>query len=333
MRVSDNTSAGAVGEALKRTRGRMERLNIQNSVQKKLIAPSDDPAANAKIMDIRTQSTVNAQFEANGVLAKNRLSMADAALADMYEVFVRAKEIAIGQSSAASASPESRLGVAQEVSALYKQLISIANRRVGDHYLFGGFKTLTSPYAADGTYQGDNGEIPVEIQKDVFIAVNMPGPQVFEINRYAPGDQARAPAAVDKTDQSIYGNNAKIPTVEKQAATPIETVNAFHQLDALRVGLMTNDTVTIRDSMEGLDTIINNIITTRAKLSARVSGIDAAIGTTEKVNLQNAELASQLEDADYAELWSNLAKEESVLRASLSAAQKLIQPTLLEFLR
>lgn len=333
MRVSDNTSAGAVGEALKRTRGRMEKLQIQNSVQKRLVTPSDDPAANAKIMNIRTQSTVNAQFESNANLAKNRLQMADSALSEMYDVFVRAKEIAINQSSAASASPESRLGVAQEVSALYKQLISIANRRYGDQYLFGGFKTTTQPYMADGEYKGDNGEIPVEIQKDVFVAVNLPGPTIFDVKKYKPIDQGRNPAAVDKTDLSAHRDEKNAPPLEQQAARPLEIINAFHELDALRVGLVTNDTTTIRDTMERLDTIINNVITTRAKVSSRVSGLDAAIGATQRADVQNAELASQLEDADAAELWSNLAKEETVLRSSLHAAQKLIQPTLLEFLR
>jgi flagellar hook-associated protein 3 FlgL len=113
----------------------------------------------------------------------------------------------------------------------------------------------------------------------------------------------------------------------------METIDAFKELDALRVGLLTNDTVTIRDTMERMDAVINNLITTRAKVSSRVSAIDASIGATQRMDVENTELTSQLEDADYAELWSNMAKEETVLRASLQAAEKLIQPTLLQFLR
>jgi flagellar hook-associated protein 3 FlgL len=156
---------------------------------------------------------------------------------------------------------------------------------------------------------------------------------VFDIKRFKPEEQARNPAAVDKTDPSLFADQKHVPTVEKQPARAMETINAFHELDALRVGLLTNDTVTIRDTLDRLDEIIKNTVTTRAKLSARVQGIDAAIGATQRADNQNAELATQLEDADYAELWSNMAKEETVLRSSLHAAQKLIQPTLLEFLR
>jgi flagellar hook-associated protein 3 FlgL len=333
MRVSDNTSTGAVSESLRRTRGKMEKLQIQNSTQKRILTPSDDPVANAKIMDIRTQKAQNEQFETNAAIAKNRLASADAALGELYEVFVRAKEIAINQSSEPSASSDSRLGVAQEVSALYKQLVAIANRRLGEQYLFGGYKTLKAPYEPDGTYHGDTGEIPVEVQKDVFVAMNLAGPSVFEFKQYVPSDQARNPAAVDKAVITLPGDKQSLPPIDQQTPRPLESVNAFRELDSLRVGLLTNDTVTIRDTMDRLDTIIKGVITTRAKISSRVSGIDAAIGATQRTDLQNAELATQLEDADYADLWSNMAKEETVLRSSLHAAQKLIQPTLLEFLR
>lgn len=338
MRVSDNTSATAVGEALKRTRSTMERLQIQNATQKKLLAPSDDPAANTKIMDIRTQSTIDSQFEKNAQLAKSRLEATDNALSELSEVFVRAKEIAINQSSAASASPDSRLGVAQEVKTLYQQLISVANRRVGNHYIFGGFKTQTQPYTPDGEFKGDSGEIPVEIQKNVFIPVNITGSEVFEVKKYRKDDSHRSPAALDREystpiEEKTKEDTSKPVTAARQSADPSEVINIFHELDALRVGLLTNDTVTIRDTMERLDDIIANTVTIRAKLSSRVAGIDAAIGSTQRTDTQNAELASQLEDADYAELWSNMAKQETVLRSSLHAAQKLIQPTLLEFLR
>ncbi|MGE4232179.1 MAG: flagellar hook-associated protein FlgL [Bacteriovoracia bacterium] len=337
MRVSDNTSKGAVGEALKRTRTKIEDLQIKNAIQKKIVRPSDDPAVNSKVMDIRTQTTTNAQFEQNGVLAKSKLSFADAALGEMVDIFVRAKEIAISQSSDASASEASRLGVAQEVAALYRQLISVANRRIGNTYLFGGYKTNTPPYTPEGEYHGDMGETPVEVQKDVYVMVNLPGPFIFEISKYRPEDNPRSPASIDKTDLSELNKFDERAEKKKMEATPppepLEVINAFKEIDQLRTGLLTNDTTTIRDTLDRLDEIIKNTISLRAKISGRVSGIDLSMNATQKTDVSNAEIATQLEDADYAELWSNLAKEETVLRSSLRAAQKLIQPTLLEFLR
>lgn len=324
MRVSDNTTRSAVDEALRRTRSRMEELQMKNATQKRMLSGADDPAANTKLMDIRTQTSVNKQFESNAQLAKNRLTMTDTALNEVYDIFVRAKEIAIGQSSDASANADSRMGVAQEVNALYKQLVSVANRRIGQQYLFGGFKTLDPPYDPDGNYKGDMGEIPIEIQKDVFTAANVPGPHVFEVKKYLPNEQFRNPAMVPE---------GRVSAVEKQPVPPLQKFSAFAELDALRTGLLTNDTETIRSSLDNLDEVIKNVVTLRAKVSSKVAGIDAALGQTQKIDQTNAELSSQLEDADFAQVYSDLAREETVLKSSLQSAQKLIQPTLLDFLR
>jgi flagellar hook-associated protein 3 FlgL len=351
MRVSDNTSRHAVHDALGRTRARIEDLQLKNATLKKLNAPSDDPAANAKIMDIRTQSSVNKQFDMNANTAKDRLQHTENAVQELTDILLRAKEIALNQSSGASATPESRAGVAQEVAQLYKQVVAIANRRIGDHYIFGGFKTLTPPYGIDGSYRGDLGEMPLEIQKGVNVSSNIPGPSVFKAKRYLSEDLPNAilqediresaqespfapnvpPPRGPASEKSKDGSGQIVPTA--QQVQPSETIDLFKTIEMLRVGLLTNDTHTIRGTLEAIDALTENTISIRSKIGSRIMGIDAALGATDRTNLQNAMVQSNLEDADYAELWSSLAKEESVLRASLSAAQKLIQPTLLEFMR
>ena len=107
----------------------------------------------------------------------------------------------------------------------------------------------------------------------------------------------------------------------------------FHTLEALRVGLMTNDVDQIRATLEPLDKISSRVISTRSQVGARTAGIDSAIANMGKKNVFNAELQSGIEDADVIQVVSDMAREESVLRASLQASNKLIQPTLLEFLR
>lgn len=344
MRVSDNTSRNAVHDALGRTRSKIEDLQVKNATLKKINAPSDDPVGNAKIMDIRTQTTVNTQYEANAHTAKDRLSLTEGAVQELTDLLVRAKEIALNQASGPSATKDSRLGVAQEVSQLYKQVVSIANRRAGDYYLFGGFKTLNPPYTTDGQYLGDKGEIPLEIQKGVLVNMNVPGPQAFQVRKFRP-DQS--PSLLKQEDEQEIGGNFLAKKAAENASDgerapaqdspnsiqPNEVTDLFRVIESLRVGLYTNDTETIRGTIESLDDLIQNSITLRSKIGARVMGIDAAIASSDRTNVQNQATASALEDADYAEIWSNLAKEETVMRASLQAAQKLIQPTLLDFMR
>jgi len=240
---------------------------------------------------------------------------------------VRAKELALGQASSAANGPESRVMVAEEIKNIQQEISSIANRRLGDRYIFSGYKTGTVPFNADGTYNGDDGKIMVEVQKDVFVGMNLPGKEVFLGAANArPVDPSREIAS----EGAELGQGPEL-AMSQAAARPSEDI--FRTLEGLRVGLMTNDIDLIRSTLEPLDKMRDGGISMRAQVGARTAGIDTAIANMGKKNLFNAELQSNIEDSDIIQVVSDMAREETVLRASLQASNKLIQPTLLEFLK
>ena len=75
------------------------------------------------------------------------------------------------------------------------------------------------------------------------------------------------------------------------------------------------------------------MVATRAKLGSRLNGLQQTGQAIDRHNLVNAQITSQLEDADMAQVVSDLAKEEQVFKSTLASSQKLIQPTLLDFLK
>ena len=141
MRVTDNTTYGVVRDSIQRSRERMEGLQSQSATLKKLNTPSDDPIGAAKVLEIRTEKVNNDQYQMNSKMAETFMSNSDQALSELTEIITRAKEIAINQSSGASSNEDTRLGVAEEVTQLFQQAVATANRRIGERYLFGGFKT------------------------------------------------------------------------------------------------------------------------------------------------------------------------------------------------
>ena len=170
MRVTENSNFDTIRGSIRRSKERMENLQMQSGTLKKLNTPSDDPVGAAKLLEIRTEKVNNDQFIANAKLAEAMLSNSDHALQEMVDIVVRAKEIAIGQASGASSNDDTRLGIAEEVTQLYQQAVTAANRKVGDRYLFGGYRTTTAPVQGDGRYTGDDGQLMVEVAKDIFIA-------------------------------------------------------------------------------------------------------------------------------------------------------------------
>ena len=328
MRVSDNTNFGVVRDSITRAKSRMENLQGETATLKKLNRPSDDPVGAAKVLEVRTDKVNNEQFQVNARLANAFLDNTDHALEDLSEIVMRAKEIAIGQSSNASSTPESRYGVAEEVSQLYQRAVATGNRRIGDRHIFGGFKTTQSPVDADGNYLGDDGEMMVEIGREVFIGANLPGYEVFNTNPSGSADGRRI-----RQEKGQEKNEEPSRRLASEGVEGPQNVNLFQQLKALRTGLLTGDMETIRGSLDSFDDLLGKVISLRSKIGSRVQSIAGNMSALERHNITNAQLTSNIEDADMTRVVSDLAKEETVFKSSLASSKHLIQPTLLDFLR
>ncbi len=332
MRVTDNQNYGVIRDSISRSRSRMDNLQAETATLKKVNRPSDDPIGAAKVLEVRTDKVNNEQFQVNAKLAQAYLDNTDHALEDLSEVVMRAKEIAIGQSSNASSTPESRYGVSEEVNQLFQRAVATGNRRIGDRFIFGGYKTNAAPVGADGAYHGDDGQVMVEIGREVFIGANVPGHEVFNTQPDSSADAKRMHQQKSPGSKETAGE-AQRRLASEDSAPAGQNTNLFEQLKALRTGLLTGDMETIRGSMDGFDDLLGKIVATRAKIGSRIQSINGNMGALERHNITNAQLTSNIEDADMTQVVSDLAKEETVFKSSLASSKHLIQPTLLDFLR
>jgi flagellar hook-associated protein 3 FlgL len=339
MRVSDNTNFGLVRETINRTKGRMENLQQQSATLKKVNTPSDDPVGASKILEIRTDKVNNEQFLMNSKLAEAQLNNTESALGELAEIVVRAKEIALQQASGASANDDTRIAVAEEINQLFQSAIGTGNRRIGDRYVFGGYKTDKPPVTIEGKYVGDDGQMMIEVGRDVFISMNIPGHEAFNTNPQIERRAADAPPADSPELQPRMGNRAPASytadgrAADAGAAPQPENVNVFEELQNLRIGLLTSDTDTIRNTLERFDQVHARLNSMRAKIGSRINGLQTMTSSLERQNITSAQLSSHLEDADMAQVVSDLAKEETVFRSALQSSNKLLQPTLMDFLK
>lgn len=326
MRVTDNTNYGVVRDSIGRSKGRMENLQMEAATTRKLNRPSDDPVGAAKVLEVRTDKVNNDQFQANARLAQAYLDNTDHALNDLSEIVMRAKEIALNQASNASSTPESRYGVGEEVNQLFQRAVATANRRIGDRYIFGGYKTNTPPVDAEGGYRGDDGQMMVEVGREVFIGANIPGHEAFNTVPEGSADHQR----IHRGKEDGAGSRR---LASESPPPSVQNTNLFEEIKALRTGLMTGDIETIRDTLDGFDNLLSKLVSTRAKVGSRIQSIEGNMSALERHNITNAQLTSSIEDADMTQVVSDLAKEETVFKSSLASAKHLIQPTLIDFLR
>lgn len=179
MRVADKMAYDQVNRAISKNRSEMANLQNQAATQKRVTKPSDDPVSASRVLGSRIELRGSEQYIKNLNYAKGFLDFTEQSLGELTEIFVRAKELAISQASDASSSAQTRRVVAEEIKQLLNQAVQVSNRKLGERFIFGGFKTTESPFDERGNYLGDLGEMKIHVDKDSFLPMNIPGAVVF----------------------------------------------------------------------------------------------------------------------------------------------------------
>jgi flagellar hook-associated protein 3 FlgL len=220
--------------------------------------------------------------------------MSEISLTQVEDVLMRAKELAVSQSSG-TANTTSREAAAVELDTLIQQTLQAGNAKLGNQFLFAGRKTNVEPFQASGAYQGDGGNIDIEIGQDNFMSINSRGDEVF---RGAGGG-----------------------------------VDVIGVLQTLKTSLETDDRSSVEALLNPLDQSLNQIVTARSGVGAKMSRLDAERSRLAEVGDLMTQMLGETEGTDLAKAVSDLTQQQYVYEASLAASAKMLQPTLLDFLR
>lgn len=109
------------------------------------------------------------------------------------------------------------------------------------------------------------------------------------------------------------------------------TQELFDELDQLMESLENGDD--LNENLEQMDIHINNIINARAELGARMNRLELVENRLNEQEVIATRIMSENEDVHMEEAITNLITQESLHRAALAAGSRIIQPTLIDFLR
>ncbi len=349
-RVTDNMLAAKSERSMQNVRRKMIDNQEQALTGKKVNRPSDDPQGTMRAMGLRAAEQRQEQLKSNMELAESFLGMADASLAELSEVINRGKELSIQMNSVTNTTPDARNAVASEVGQLLQQVVQLGNAKVGDRYIFGGYITNRPPFDLDGNYFGDTGLIEVEAQESQRIPVNLPGmlpfmgieevSNSFEESR-ATGQKPDGPSissAIREPASLAIANRGLDPENEEQLGA-IEAlkskigVNIFTVFKDFQDGLLKNDKALLNKSLEGLDGAFKQVLASRAIVGSRQNSVMANKELLDSLQINNLSLRSSIEDADTVKVFSELARNETLLNSTLETNKKLLTPSLLDFLK
>lgn len=269
------------------------------STQKKLNKLSDNPVALGQAVREKDRINNMGQFIKNINFSKGYLERTETSVAGIHESLMRAKELAVAMSND-TYGPDSRAAAGREIKELIDGIVNLANTSYGNRFVFGGFRTRTPPLSNEGQYVGDDGEIFLQIGEDLFKKINVRARNLFEANR-------------DERDEGHF--------------------NMIHSLKILHEGFMHDDQHMIRAAMEELDYQMEKTSSYQATLGAIHNALNSALERLEMGKEVSTETLSKLEDADIYKTMSDFKRTETILQSSLLASNKLLQPSLLNFLQ
>lgn len=260
-----------------------------------------DPVSAGRILQILQSESLNMQYQKNQDTADNSLRMMDVTLGALSQTLQDVRETVL-QGVNASLSATDRQIIAGKLRSQLDALIALGNTRDSSGaFVFSGFKSSTQPFSGDSntsvSYEGDSGQIAIQISPEGETPISFSGQEVFmDI------------PAVGGGKQSVF---ATVSTL----ATQIEAGGA-------------NLADSISDSLGNLDAGLDNIIAVRARAGSYLNMVEASRGLSENGHIENQKILSVLQDVDYAEALSVMAKQQTVLDAAQKSLIKIMSLSL-----
>lgn len=305
----------------------LSKLQEQRTSGKEFKRPSDDPFRVAKSMQLHTEQAINEQYKKNITDTINWLDVTDTSLKQASGVLDRIHQLVISAGNAAYGETE-RGAVKDEINQKVSELSQILNANFDGKYVFGGTRVTSKPLETtevDGNkvlnYSKRGGgtldptadkeeyamigeKLKTEISQGVILDYNVTATEIMKFKKK------------DGTDGDLM----------------VVLKNITDHLDSkpdektAKEALLGTDLQDIKDAME-------NILKIRSEVGAKQNRMDSATEKNTDQTLNLKEILSETEDIDITEKTMEFAIAQTVYVASLQTSAKVLQPSLMDYLR
>ncbi|MHB9101933.1 MAG: flagellar hook-associated protein FlgL [Sulfuricella sp.] len=390
MRISTNMIYDMGVAGIQQQTSDLIKTQQQVSSGRRILSPSDDPVASARVLDLSQSQSLNKQYDTNTGSATSSLGLEESILGSVGNLIQDVRTSALLAANA-PLTDQNRASIATELRGRYQELLGLANSTDGNgQYMFSGYNGVTKPFVettlGNVTYQGDQGQRLIQISPSRQMAVSDSGTDVFQRikngNGTIVGVAAAAntgtgiidPAAVTNLADANLRQPVTItftsPTTfavsSPTSAPPIALVGVPYTSGStisyngwsmnIKGAPQTGDTFTVQPSsnvdmfktlgdlitqletpiqgggagataklannintaIQNFDQSLQNVLTVRASVGARMNEVDSVKSTGADLQLQYQQTLSGLQDLDYAKAITDLTRQQT----SLEAAQK-----------
>jgi flagellar hook-associated protein 3 FlgL len=297
-RITDAQSSARLSSQVAFNQQRLADAQERVATGKRINRPSDDPSGAGAVLRARAAQSIVDGFRRSVGTVKDFLTNADTTLESYQNTLDRVSAL-LTQGASDTTPQTGRDAIAAELQTLSRQILNVANTRVGDEYLFGGTRQTVAPFDASGAP-----------------APGATAPQVVQIEPDAP------PVAKSVTADAVFSD---------ANGTIFQSLTAA--INALRgTGDPTADTATIRAQLDRIKQFSDLANAARAQIGANLNQADAASARLDSDFLALEQTAQRYESADLAESAVELTSAQNALNATIQSAAHLNARTLIDLL-
>ena len=306
-RVTQQTTARSTLANLQRNLSAMADLQNRLSGNTKITKPSDDPAGTATAMALRAGLRANKQASNNIDDGNGWLTTADDALQSSLDVLRQARDLTVQGSNTGSLTPQARDALASQIESLRQTMLGQANATYQGRTVFAGTTDAGSAITvtpADPLIPGSTAtyastivvgqSVTRRIDANTSVRVDVDGSKAF-------GTQG-------SPTSSVFATLDRIAATLRSGGNPATELTA---LDGHR------------------DAMLTELGSVGARQNEVLNAQDRAFATKTALTTQ----LSGIEDVDLAATVVELQTQEVAYKAALGATARVLQPSLLDFLR
>jgi len=185
LRPTQATSYDNVRRGLYLNFVKLMRAQEQVSSGKRILRPSDDPVGTSSSLALSRQIGEVGRYRSAVGSAQPLIDAGIAAIDEAGTLYSEARELLM-QGLNGTLNADDRRSIGQQIELLKARLVEIGNSKLGEHYLFSGTHSGSSPFVETSgpagrrvVYEGDGATRAVAIGAGVSVPVNISGDQIF----------------------------------------------------------------------------------------------------------------------------------------------------------
>jgi flagellar hook-associated protein 3 FlgL len=284
MRITDSMLLTDTLTSEARASQQMYDLTNEASTGLKINAPSDDPAGYASVVSADARIAVLQARSSAATNASGDLNLADGVLSSASDILVQAKQIAVVAADGTQSAAD-RANAATQLTQLRQQLIGLGNTQGSNGYLFGGTKTDTPPFDANGNFTGNDGVTQMEVADGVLAQTNVSGAKAF----------------------TAAGGN-----------------DVIGDLQTLVTALSANNVAAIQTSVGQLDADNSQMIDARVNAGAASERLQSSSQVIQTALITDQTSRANVADADVAQVYSQLTAVQTSYQAAISVNKQVL---------